>query len=177
MRIRRALALLLALLLVAAAACGGPDCIDESRGLNTSSVLAPLPNSASLADTGSAGITMNESRNHTSRHVTYQRLDWSVRVYIPRNTVTSAQLREVGTDRLLFTFPPTATGDEHAYSQSSSPADYAGDVPWNELYQLVGSGRTYLDVRSTRYPGGHLRGTVGPAPVGSWEGFVHSYCS
>ena len=167
----------LAAVMLAAAACG-PDCIDETRGLNVSGSVAPLPSAAAPGDTGSVGIVMSESRNHMTHSTSYRRISWSVRAWIPLGTITSVELRETSTDRLLFTFPAGGGFGEHTYAETNTGGvDYTGDVSWDDFYSLVGSGHAYVIVRSTKFTGGHMRGIVNAAPAGTWESFVHSYCS
>jgi hypothetical protein len=53
---------------------------------------------------------------------------------------------------------------------------YAGAVPWSEAYVLLGEGGGYLDVHTTAFPLGQLRGRLEAVHAGSRD-FTHADCS
>jgi hypothetical protein len=167
--------------LLALAACDlpfvGPDCIDETRSLSVSGHLASVVPDAAPGDTGVASLGFSEARNHRSKRTSRQDVLWSVRAGIVRGTVTAIHVHEVGTDRLVLGLPiDSTTGPASVITQVFTGQPYAGAIPWSEAYVLLGEGRGYLDVHTTAFPLGQLRGRL-EAVYPGWRGFTHAYCS
>ena len=86
-------------------------------------------------------------------------------------------VHEAASGRLLFNVPIDSTfGPRYVITQQLQAQPYAGSVPWEEFYDLLGSGSTYVDVHTLDHPDGQLRGTLRPE-FPNWREFIHSYCS
>jgi hypothetical protein len=155
----------------------GPDCIDENRSLAVAARLTSSSPQPQATDTGSTRFSMSEARNHRSRRTTHQYIIWFVGSGLVRSNVTAVHLHEQATGRLLFNVPiDTTFGPAFVVTQVLQAEPYRGTVPWNELYDILGNGRAYVDIHTRDQPNGQLRGTLVPE-YPNWRDFVHSYCS
>jgi hypothetical protein len=83
----------------------------------------------------------------------------------------------VGTDRIVFGLPIDSTaGPASVITQVFEGRPYAGAVPWSEASVLLREGGGYLDVHTTAFPLGQLRGRLEAVHAG-WRDFTHAYCS
>ena len=167
--------------LLALAACDlpfvGPDCIDETRSLSVRARLASTAPDAAPADTGVAGLSFSESRNHRTERTSSRSVTWFVGSGLQRGTVTAVHVHEEATGRLILDVPIDSTyGPPFVITQVFQAQPYTGTVAWNEAYQMLGEGRAYVDVHTTARPLGQLRGRLEPTSP-EWEPFVHAYCS
>jgi hypothetical protein len=101
---------------------------------------------------------------------------WFVGSGVQRATVTAVHVHEAGTDRLLLDVPLTPVGPEYVVTQVFEQQPYAGAVPWDDAYGMLGAGRAYVDVHTTTRPSGHLHGTL-QVQSPDWASFHHAYCS
>src|SRR6185503_12284473 len=132
----------------------GPDCIDETRSF---SVEGPLRTAAGDS-AGRAFLDLFEARNARSKRTSEQAVLYSVTSRsVTRAAVTAIHLHAEATGALLFNIPidTLSTGPDaltNTYTRRPYPG---GSLPWGDLYELVGSGGSYVDV--------HLSGTAEPA--------------
>ena len=155
----------------------GPDCKDELRGLTAIAALTSVAPDAAPGDTGTAQLNLHEARDHTSKSTSARELSWFVGSGLDRSGVTAVHVHEEGTARLLFTIPlETPTGPPYVITQIFTRRAYTGPTSWSEIYELVGSQRTYIDVHTTEFPDGELRGALSPQNA-NWQVFTHAYCS
>jgi hypothetical protein len=64
--------------------------------------------------------------------------------------------------RVLFTLPlgPAYQSILGTITSAGTGTTYSGETPYAELFDLLGRDPTYLDVHTTRFPGGQLRGQL-----------------
>ena len=164
----------------AATAClgtAGPDCRDETRSLAVSARLTSTLPVAAPGDTGSAHVTLHEARNARTRTTAAREILWFAGSALDRAAVTAVHVHEEGNGRLLLTLPlESAPAHPYVITQVSTRRPYAGTVDWNELYDLLGAERAYVDVHTTAHPEGHLRGVL-RRDNANWQAFTHAYCS
>lgn len=155
----------------------GPDCTDETRSLAVSARLvstrpAPLP-----GDTGRAHLALYEARNARTKATSAREILWFAGSGLDRGEVTGVHVHEEGTGRLLFALPlSSASAPPFVITQVFTRQPYSGAVDWNELYDLLGHERAYVDVHTTAHPEGQLRGVL-QRDHAEWQTFTHAYCS
>lgn len=164
---------------LAATGCGvsGPDCRDETRSVSAATALTSMLAAPLASDTGTASISLHEARNYRSKATSTREIMWFVSSGLVRSGVTAVHLHEVGSGRLLFTLPIDAgSGPPYVITQVFTRQTYDGAVDFAAVYELVGTGGTYLEVHTSEHPDGRLRGTL-QAQSDSWREFTHSFCS
>ena len=150
------------LLLVSfAAACVGPlDRCSEYRDLE-----------AFVTGSVTGRVTLTESRD------TYDQFTW-ILFFTPMDptdqSVTAIHLHEDGmgpTERVLYTFPPQVEQADPNFPDlrisTFEESRYSGIVPFDELFGLVRTGRTHIDVHTVAHPEG-VRGQVEVAQFTDW---------
>jgi hypothetical protein len=161
--------------LCTACAVSGPDCRDETRSLGASARLVATTPAA--PDTGRAQLSLYEARNARTKATAAREILWFAGSSLNRADVTAVHVHEEGTDRLLFTFPLEPTqAPAFVITQVFTRRPYTGPVAWNELYELIGNDRAYVDVHTTSHPGGQLRGPLRRENA-NWQTFIQTYCS
>ena len=168
------------LLLVIVAGCElpfGGGCLDEARNLSLAGNLESTGSTGTI--TGTAAVSLHEARRHRTKQTTEEDFLWSVRAPgIDRSTVTAVHVHEVDTNRLLFQIPIENTNaPTDVITQTFTRRPHNGAIAqWSEVYELLGSGRGYLDV--------HVGGSVSPAmratltaQNANWRDFIHADCS
>jgi hypothetical protein len=166
-------------LLVIAAGCElpfGGGCLDETRNLSLGGTLSPLVPTAAI--TGTAAVSLHEARHHRTRQTSAEDFLWSVRASgIDRSTVSALHVHERDTDRLLFQIPIENTNAPlDVITQTFTRRPHNGAIAqWPEVYELLGSGRGYLDVHvGSGTPVLRADLTVQNA---NWRDFIHADCS
>lgn len=155
----------------------GPDCRDETRSLSATTTFASMLATPLASDTGTASISLHEARNHRSKATSAREIMWFVSSGLTRSGVTAVHLHETGSGRLLYTIPiDPGSAPSNVITQVFTRQPYDGAVDFEEVYELVGTGRTYVDVHTSAHPDGQLRGTL-QAQGDSWQTFTHSFCS
>ena len=127
-------------------------------------------------DTGTAAVSMSESRNHRTKRTSSRGVMWFAGSGLPRETVTAVHVHEEGTGRLVLDVPLTPVGPPSVITQVFEQQPYAGAVPWDDAYRMLGEGRAYVDVHTAGQSQPRLRGTLQPQSSG-WHDFFHAYCS
>lgn len=160
--------------------CGGtsgPDCQNETRSLGVTAKLTSFVPGAQPTDTGSAHLSLHEARNFETKATAERGLTWFVGSGLARTGVTAVHVHEQGTDRLLFEIPiGPLDGPAFVIAQVFTRRPYTGSVDWAEVYQLIGTEKTYVDVHTNQHPNGQLRGTLRPENA-NWTAFTHAFCS
>lgn len=159
---------------------GGPDCIDETRGVTVEATLSTPGVSAPESDSGSAHLSLSEARNARSKRTSAQELTWHVRANrLQRSTVTGVHVHAREGDQLLINIPRDTLDSPpsvitNTYTRRSHPGS---PLPWVDLYELIGSSGAYLDVHAgSAAP--VLRGDLTQPPSErDWRAFFHAYCS
>ena len=171
---------LTAVLLVIASGCALPldgSCIDERRALSLEGTLEPT--TAAVTGTGTVLVGLQEARNHRTKRTSEQHFNWAVRATgIDRSTVTAVHVHERDTNRLLFQIPIENTnGPADVITLTFSPRPHNGIIAqWSEVYELLGSGRGYLDVHAGGASEPVMRANL-TAQFANWREFIHSSCS
>lgn len=160
--------------------CGLPFdgmCINERRILYLEGSLESVDPSGTA--TGTVSITIHEVRNHRTKQERYlEHFSWSVRASgMNPATVSAVHVHERDTDILLFELPlENATALPEVITQRTSWQPPIGPMPWSEVYDLLGSGRGYLDVHIGGADTAAMRSTLA-ARNANWAQFIHSSCS
>ena len=167
-------------LLVIAAGCENPfggGCINETRNLSAAGALEPIAPSGTI--TGIAAVSLFEARHYRTEQTSEEAFLWSVRASgIDRSTVSAVHVHERDTHRLLFQIPiENSNTPADVITQTFTRRPHNGAIaPWPEVYELLGSGRGYLDV--------HVGGSGSPvmradlvAQNANWRDFIHANCS
>lgn len=155
----------------------GPDCRDETRSLAVSARLASSLPAAMPGDTGRAQVALYEARNARTKSTAARDLLWFVGGGLDRAAVNGVHVHEEGNGRLLFAIPLEPThAPPFVIAQVFTRQRYSGPVDWNELYDLLGNERAYVDVHTTAHPEGQLRGML-RRDNSDWQTFTHAYCS
>ena len=171
------LALLPYLTLTACMTTSGPDCRDETRSLALTARLTSTLPTAPPADTGRANLSLYEARNARTKATSAREILWFAGSGLDRSTVTAVHVHEEGTGRVLFTIPLENTqAPPFVIAQVFTRRPYTGALPWNELYEALGNERAYVDVHTTMYPDGQLRGVL-RRDNANWQAFTLAYCS
>ena len=154
-----------------------PDCRDETRSLAaTARLTSPLP-SPVASDTGRASFSLHEARNANTKATTAREAMWFAGSGLDRSQVTAVHVHEAVSDRLLFNIPiDSAFGPRYVITQVFTRRPYTGPEDFANLYELIGTGRTYVDVHTIDQPMGRLRGVLQP-DFPNWRTFVHHNCS
>ena len=177
LRIRGSLQLLCVVVLFAG--CAGlsdPDCRDETRSLSTTARLTSTAAQPLASDTGTARISLHEGRVAATGATSYRDIMWFAGSGLTRNGVTAVHVHETGTDRLLFNVPlDPASGPPYVITQVFTRRPYTGAVSFTELYDLLGTERSYVDVH-TANGATQLRGVLRPENA-NWQTFTHAFCS
>ena len=152
-------------------------CINERRILYLEGSLESIGPTGTA--TGTVSITIHEVRNHRTKQERYlEHFSWSVRASgIDPSAVSAVHVHERDTNVVLFQLP---LGSQNplpgVITERTSWHPPDGAIPWSEVYELLGAGRSYLDV--------HLGGSDNPtmranlaARNANWGQFVHSSCS
>lgn len=155
----------------------GPDCRDETRNLAVRAHLTTVVTPSQPSDTGSAVLSLHEARNAVTNATSAREVLWFVGSGLDRARVTAVHVHEEQTNRLLLDIPlANPSGLPYVITQVFTRRAYTGTVGWTELYDLIGSGRAYVDVHTTDHPAGHLRGGLQIETPG-WQTFTRAYCS
>ncbi len=167
-------------LLVIAAGCEHPlggGCINETRNLSLGGTLEPTASTETI--TGTVLVSLHEARHYRTRQTSGEDFLWSVRASgIDRSTVSAVHVHERDTNRLLFQIPLENTNaPAEVITQTFTRRPHNGAIAqWLEVYELLGSGRGYLDV--------HVGGSGNPvmranltAQNANWRDFIHADCS
>lgn len=166
-------------LLLTAAGCANPfsgSCINETRNLSLAGTLEPT---APTGTSGAALISLHEARNFQTKRTALEEFLWSVRAPgFDRSAVSAVHVHERDTDRILFQLPVENTNmPADVITQTFTRRPHNGAIAqWAEVYELLGSGRGYLDV--------HVGGSGNPvmranlaAQNANWRDFIHANCS
>ena len=167
-------------LLMIAAGCDHPfsgGCINEARNLALGGTLEPTVPTGTM--TGTATVSLHEARHYRTKQTADEDFLWSVRATgIDRSTVSAVHVHERDTNRLLFQIPLENTNaPADVITQTFTRRPHNGAIAqWSEVYELLGSGRAYLDV--------HVGGSGNPvmranltAQNANWRDFIHADCS
>lgn len=152
-------------------------CIHERRILYLEGTLDSIHAPGTV--TGPVSITIHEVRNHRTKQDRYfEHFSWSVRSSdINPTAVSAVHVHERDTDLLLFQLPLGSNNPVPGIiteRTSWQPTDAA--LPWPEVYDLLGSGRGYLDVHVGGSDDPAMRATLA-ARNANWAQFIHSSCS
>jgi hypothetical protein len=155
----------------------GPDCRDETRSLGVTARLESTTAAAMPGDTGRAQLSLFEARNAGTRSTAAREILWFAGSGLNRDEVSAVHVHEEGTGRLLFNIP-LAAGQAPAFviTQVFTRQPYSGATDWNELYDLLGNERAYVDVHTKAHPEGQLRGGLRRENA-NWQSFTLAYCS
>jgi hypothetical protein len=63
------------------------------------------------------------------------------------------------------TVPQVSTTDKGILVEATVPSSNVNGVTYQELLNQMRSGAAYVNVHSTQFPGGEMRGTVRPLPI------------
>ena len=169
--------LILALSAGACASLSGPDCIDETRSLSVTARLSSVEASAVRGDSGTAQVFLFEARNYKTKRLSARDIMWFAGSGLDRSAVSGIHIHEKGTDRLLFDIPLEPIGPtRYVITWLSARRPYTGATGWNELYEILGNERAYVDVHTLTHPNGQLRGEF-TLDFPNWQSFEHAYCS
>ena len=152
-------------------------CIDEARNLSLDGTWEATGSTETIP--GSVLVGMHEARNHNTKDTTAQEYFWSIRSSsIDRATVSAVHVHERDTDRLLFEIPIENTpGAPAEFITNSNRRPHNGAIAqWSEVYEILGSGRGYVDVHLGGSGEPVLRANLTPQHS-NWRNFVHSSCS
>ena len=168
------------LLLAITAGCALPldgSCINETRNLSLSGDLEPTGSAGT--GSGAALISLHEARDYQTKRTSEEHFLWSVRASgIDRSAVTAVHVHERDTNRLLFQLPIENTNaPADVITQTFTMRPHNGAIAqWSDVYELLGSGRAYLDV--------HVGGSSDPvmraglaAQNANWRDFIRGDCS
>ena len=167
-------------LLVIAAGCEHPlggGCINETRNLSVAGALEPAASTEPI--TGTAAVSVHEARHYLTKHTSEQNFLWSVRASgIDRSTVSAVHVHERDTNRLLFQIPLENTNaPSDVITQAFTMRPQNGAIAqWSEVYELLGSGRGYLDVHVGSSSSPVMRANLA-AQNASWREFTRANCS
>ena len=159
-------------LLAGAAGCALPldgGCLDETRNLSLAGSL----------ESGTAQVTLHEARHHRTKQTSAEEFLWSVRASaVDRSTVSAVHVHERDTDRLLFALPIENTNaPADVITQTFTRRPHNGAISqWSEVYELLGSGRGYLDVHVGGSNPPVLRTNLTPQNA-NWREFSRANCS
>jgi hypothetical protein len=166
--------------LLIAAGCALPldgGCINETRNLSSGGTLEPT--SSPGTSTGTALVVLHEARDYRTKQTSGEEFLWSVRAPgIDRSTVSAVHVHERDTDRLLFQIPLENTNaPADVITQTFSRRPHNGAIAsWSEVYELIGSGRGYLDVHVGESGTPVMRANL-TAQNPNWRDFIHADCS
>ena len=89
----------------------------------------------------------------------------------------AVHVHERGTGRLLMEIPlGGAEQPPPVITRVFTRVPYSGPTDWDELYDMLGNQRGYVDVHTRAFPDGQLRGDLRPRNA-TWQRYTHAYCS
>jgi len=171
--------LLTLVLMVIAGGCALPldgGCINETRNLSLGGTLEPT---ASAGSAGTALVSLHEARHYRTQQTSGEEFLWSVRASgIDRSTVSAVHMHERETNRLLFQIPLENTNaPADVITQTFTRRPHNGAIAqWSEVYELLGSGRGYLDVHVGGSDNSVMRANL-TAQNANWRDFLRANCS
>jgi hypothetical protein len=155
----------------------GPDCRDETRALDLTARLTVVGTAATPNDTATANVSLHEARHASTKVTSAREMLWFVAGSIGTADVTGVHVHERGTGRLLMDIPLTgAEQPPSVITRVFTRVPYSGPTDWDELYNMLGNQRGYVDVHTRTYPDGQLRGDLRPRNA-TWQTYTHAYCS
>ena len=134
--------------------CSGFDRCEESRNVDA----------MTEADSTATGAVEGQVSLLDSRDDNNDQFSWFL-IFAPTDSadslVTDVHLHDAGNDDILYTFPVSVERADpqdltvFAWIVSSFETSlYQGSVPFDQLYGLVSSGGTYVDVHTVAHPTG-----------------------
>jgi hypothetical protein len=152
-------------LALALSACGDLGCSTLARSKGAGASLADTAGA-----TGSALIDVQETSATGIATIGPRQLKWEIRAGPLTAAVTGVHLHEGAagdTGRLIYDFPAgSPVGD--VISRMPTWTEYAGLVPFNQFFALLGGQPAYIDVHTTAAPEGTLRGQVTLLSENDW---------
>jgi hypothetical protein len=135
----------------------GPD--EELAFSATMNGANEKPNAVTTGGTGTATFTLNEAETSAT---------WSITVTGLTSTITNAHIHignNLNAGAVIVQLPGwPATGTSGTWSGTLTSGSTLSGISWDSMLRLIRNGDAYVNVHTTNFGGGEIRGNLVPVP-------------